>query len=99
MLEDGTIIKDGAELCKTHGARLDYYCQTCKVPVCPECAMFGGERHKDHQFMRLKEVYDKHCEVIQKEALGLKKRLKELTKHMSDVNSTIDKVAKAKDDK
>ena len=99
MLEDGTIIRDGAEICKQHGARLDYYCQTCKVPICSECAMFGGDRHKDHQFMRLSEVYDKHCDVITKEASVLKKRLRELNKHMGDVKSTIDKVAKAKEDK
>ena len=61
--------------------------------------MFGGDVHKDHSFMRLKEVYDKHCDVIKKEAQGLKKRLKELQKHMQDVKGTIDKAAKAKDDK
>ena len=49
--------------------------------------------------MRLAEVYEKHCEVIKKEAMGLKKRLKELTKHMNDVQGTIEKVTKAKEDK
>ena len=42
--------------------------------------MFGGEKHKDHKFLRLAEVYEKHCDVIKKEAECLKKRLKELTK-------------------
>jgi len=61
--------------------------------------MFGGDKHKDHKFLRLAEVYEKHCEVIKKEAMGLKKRLKELTKHMNDVQGTIEKVTKAKEDK
>lgn len=47
--------------------------------------MFGGDKHKGHKFLRLGEVYEKHCDVIKKEAIGLKKRLKELTKYMNDV--------------
>lgn len=47
--------------------------------------MFGGDKHKEHKFLRLGEVYEKHCDVIKKEAIGLKKRLKELTKYMNDV--------------
>jgi dihydroorotase len=61
--------------------------------------MFGGEKHKDHKFLRLGEVYDKHCDVIKKEATGLKKRLKELTKYTTDVQITIEKVTRAKEDK
>ena len=68
---DASILKDGIEVCKEHGARLDYYCQTCKVPICSECAMFGGDKHKEHKFLRLGEVYEKHCDVIKKEAVGL----------------------------
>lgn len=49
--------------------------------------------------MRLQEVYEKHCEVIRKEAVGLKKRLKELTKYTKDVEGTIEKVTKAKEEK
>ena len=60
--------------------------------------MFGNA-HKDHKFMRLSEVYEKHCEVIRSEAIGLKKRLKELTKYTNDVETTIEKVTKAKEEK
>lgn len=78
-MADGTILKNGSELCKEHGNKMEYYCQTCKIPICSDCAMFGGDKHKDHKFMKLGEVYEKHCDVIKKEAQGLKKRLKELT--------------------
>jgi len=33
--------------------------------------MFGGDKHKDHKFQRLAEVYEKHCGVIKKESEGL----------------------------
>lgn len=84
-LADGTLIKNGVEICKEHDNKMDYYCQTCQIPICSDCAMFGGDTHKDHKFLKLSEVYQKHCEVIKKEAQGLKKRLNELTKHMNEV--------------
>jgi len=61
--------------------------------------MFGGNEHRDHQFLKISEVYEKHCEVIRNEAIGLKKRLKELTKYTNDVEATIEKVTKAKEEK
>ena len=69
------------------------------MPICCECCLFGGDKHKDHKFLRLAEVYDKHCDVIKKEAIGLKKRLRELTKYKQDVQVTIEKVTRAKEDK
>ena len=97
-LSDGTIMKNGSEICKDHGAKLDYYCSTCKVPICSECAMFEA-KHKDHKYLRMAEVYQKHVEVIEKEAQGLKKRLKELNNHTSEVQKTIEKVTKAQEEK
>lgn len=98
-LADGTIIKNGAEICQEHGNKMEYFCQTCQLPICSDCAMFGGDTHKDHKFLKLADVYQKHCDVIKKEALGLKKRLKELTQHMNEVQRTIEKVTKAKEEK
>ena len=46
--------------------------------------MFGTE-HKDHNFSKLTEIYDKHIEMIKKEAGGLRKRLKDLNFYMSEV--------------
>jgi len=61
--------------------------------------MFGGNEHRDHKFLKISEVYEKHCEVIRNEAIGLKKRLRELTKYTNDVEATIEKVTKAKEEK
>lgn len=60
--------------------------------------MFGSQ-HKNHEFERLQEVYKRHVEMIKKEAVGLNKRLKDLGYFMKDVQVTIDKVQKAKEDK
>ncbi len=60
--------------------------------------MFGDE-HKQHKFEKLSVVYERHVELIRKEANGLRKRLKELGSYMHDVQSTIEKVTKAKEEK
>ena len=44
-------------MCKEHKTPLSYYCNTCKKPICSDCAMFG-DTHKSHQFERLKDVGD-----------------------------------------
>lgn len=35
-------------------------------------------QHRDHEILRLKQVYDRHIEMIKNESSELKKRLKEL---------------------
>lgn len=44
-------------------------------------------------------VYDRHVELIKKEASGLRKRLQELNLFINEVQSTIEKVTKAKEEK
>ena len=66
-----------SELCPAHDTALNYYCNTCKRPICSDCAMFG-EDHRQHQFEKLQVVYERHVEMIKKEAVGLRKRLQEL---------------------
>lgn len=58
-----------------------------------------GEDHKQHEFEKLSVVYERHVEMIRKEANGLRKRLKDLNFYMNEVQCTIEKVSKAKDEK
>ncbi len=93
-----TSAKPKQELCPEHDTTMNYYCKTCATPICSDCAMFGSA-HKSHSFERLSEVYEAHVEVIRKEANGLRKRLKELTSFQNEVQQTIEKVTKAKEEK
>jgi len=97
-LQSGKVQKSKKELCGEHETELNYYCNTCATPICSDCAMFG-EGHKQHQFEKLQTVYERHFELIRKEANGLRKRLKELNFYMGEVQSTIEKVTKAKEEK
>ena len=85
-------------MCKEHKTPLSYYCNTCKKPICSDCAMFG-DTHKSHQFERLKDVYSRHVELIRGEASGLRRRLRDLNSNVNEVHQTIEKVKKAKQDR
>ena len=86
------------DMCTEHETMLNYYCNTCKRPICSDCAMFGQE-HKDHEFERLNEVYTRQVNFIKNEESGLRRRLKELSAHMKVVETNIEQVSKAKEEK
>jgi prefoldin subunit 5 len=56
-------------------------------------------QHKDHEILKLKQVYDRHCDQIRQESNELRKRLKDLSSGMKDVQTCIDSVQKCKDDR
>ena len=86
------------ELCPQHNTTLSYFCKTCKVPICSDCGLFG-DSHKGHQFEKLKEVYQRHVDLIRGEASGLSRRLRDLKNNISEVQGSIEKVQKAKQDR
>ena len=51
------------------------------------------------EILKLKQVYDKHCDLIRQESGELRKRLKDLNQGMKDVQVCIDTVQKSKDDR
>ena len=58
-----------------------------------------GEEHKSHSFERLQVVYQRHVEQIKQESGCLLKRLQELSEHVRDTQTSIEKVTKAKEEK
>jgi tripartite motif-containing protein 37 len=86
------------ELCAVHNAPLYYYCGTCANAVCSDCAMFG-DLHKGHKFEHLSVVYQRHVDMVRGEGAALRKRLKELTCMMHQVETNVEAVTKAKEER
>jgi hypothetical protein len=42
-------------------------------------------QHRDHEILRLKQVYDRHVELIKNESAELRKRLKDLNMSLNEV--------------
>eukprot|EP01117_Protostelium_nocturnum_P010009 TRINITY_DN356_c0_g1_i3.p1 TRINITY_DN356_c0_g1~~TRINITY_DN356_c0_g1_i3.p1 ORF type:complete len:1116 (-),score=495.45 TRINITY_DN356_c0_g1_i3:155-3502(-) len=86
------------EECKIHNAPLYYYCVTDGVSICSDCAMFD-KNHAGHNFQHLKTVYKNHVEMVENEAAMIRKKLRELSSLISTVDSNIQSVMKAKEER
>ena len=53
MVDDKSKVKD---LCSDHQIQMRYFCETCKVPFCPDCSTFG-DGHKGHKIALLSKIY------------------------------------------
>eukprot|EP01017_Pseudomicrothorax_dubius_P013644 TRINITY_DN1608_c0_g1_i16.p1 TRINITY_DN1608_c0_g1~~TRINITY_DN1608_c0_g1_i16.p1 ORF type:complete len:523 (-),score=83.52 TRINITY_DN1608_c0_g1_i16:1073-2641(-) len=90
--------EDEGDLCPEHQSKLSYFCSTCEVPVCSDCAMFG-QKHKSHEFEQITKRYDRHVEMIKSGATSLNNRLKLLKSQMVGVEETIEKVTRSKEER
>lgn len=86
------------EKCNIHSTALNYFCVTCESAICSDCAMFGND-HKGHEFQHLASVHEKHVDNIKQQSQGLRKRLKDLTLLLHEIDRNIEKVRKSRDDK
>jgi DNA repair ATPase RecN len=86
------------ENCSFHNLPLGYYCETCNEALCSDCAMFE-DKHKQHTFRKISEVYEKHIDEVKSEASELSKRLEELNFLVTSVEDNITRVQKAKEER
>ncbi|KAL9649959.1 hypothetical protein ABK040_003078 [Willaertia magna] len=91
-------LQNSNEQCTTHSLPLIYFCETCKEPICSDCAMFE-EKHKYHRFKKLSEVYKENVEIVKKESEGLKNRLNELNVLVGSIDENIKRITKSKDER
>jgi tripartite motif-containing protein 37 len=90
-------IEDKTEVCKLHSSPLHYYCKTCEDSICSDCAMFG-DTHKQHEFEKLQNVYDKHVNGLKEEISALHARLDHLQILEDSIDSNIRLVENAKEE-
>ncbi|ORX91641.1 hypothetical protein K493DRAFT_49616 [Basidiobolus meristosporus CBS 931.73] len=62
------------DICPKHETKISYYCKTCKVALCSDCAMFGDD-HREHEFERLQTIYEHHVSNLKKQGDELRQRL------------------------
>eukprot|EP00899_Mesostigma_viride_P013443 jgi/Mesvir1/2209/Mv09854-RA.1 len=84
--------------CDVHGQTFVYYCATCARAICSDCAVFGVE-HVGHSFERLSVTYERHVDSIRVEASGLCQRLQELSSLIASVDSNMERIQKAKEER
>jgi tripartite motif-containing protein 37 len=97
-LEKLEVRRPEGDKCERHDAPILYFCKTCTIAICSDCAMIEST-HKGHEFQHLKSVYEKHVDTVKAEAKRLSSRLRELTALMHSVDSNIERVRKSKEEK
>ncbi|KAG2383155.1 hypothetical protein C9374_004492 [Naegleria lovaniensis] len=85
------------EQCSHHDLPLIYYCETCKVAICSDCAMFE-DKHKSHSFKKVSEVYKECVEVVKSESNSVNTRLKDLNTLIINIEENIKMITKSKDE-
>ncbi|VDQ02224.1 unnamed protein product [Trichobilharzia regenti] len=73
-------------ICELHNERLSVFCSTCDFSICHQCALFDN-KHEQHSFRPLDEVYNEHVKQIKGEMDQLKHRHLELISLFQDVVS------------
>ncbi|KAL7753421.1 Tripartite motif containing 37 [Sorochytrium milnesiophthora] len=79
---------DVRDVCDRHKASLKYYCETCSVPICSDCAMFD-EKHKGHSFVHLKVTHGKHVQTLTWQSASLKARQETFEAAVASIQSNI----------
>jgi len=86
------------EHCTEHDTELNYYCKSCEKPICSDCAMFG-DSHKNHEFEKLVNVYNKHLQKIKREKEVQDDKLGELNSLVGNIDKYIEQITSAKEER
>lgn len=98
-IKAGNMIINNHDICPTHKEKLSVYCLTCKgTCICHQCALFGGT-HSGHTFKQLDLVYETHINQVREEISQLRSRLLELMSLLKKVESNMEAIKCAKDEK
>ena len=79
---------NNGEFCPLHHLPMNYFCATCQAPVCSDCAIVDN-KHKNHNFCSIKEVYQEHLSKIEDELGKLQEKLENSKSLISDVDKVL----------
>lgn len=90
--------KESEDLCSEHNLKMIYYCLTCSCVICSDCVMFT-EKHKNHTFERVKVIYEKKIDCINKEMNELKMKIRDQETYLFELNKKADLLKKGKEER
>lgn len=84
--------------CEEHCLKMIYYCTDCDNVICPDCFMFT-KKHTNHNIERVKSIYEKQIEDINKQMFGIKKKITLYEKYLVDISRKTDQLDNSKEKK
>lgn len=100
LRKDSKILKeeDQSQFCSIHNLQLMYFCETCKKPICSDCAMLS-KNHKNHEFQSINNIYQQHLSKIQEESLLLQAKIRYLNQLVINLDEQIEQVNSNKEER
>ncbi|XP_055545915.1 E3 ubiquitin-protein ligase TRIM37-like [Wyeomyia smithii] len=86
------------DICAKHVKNMNFYCCTCKVCVCDECAVVD-EHHLDHTFKSLDVIYDGSVQIAEEEFEKVRHYMKKIGALVEKVDRNVELVKKVKEEK
>ncbi|XP_062555164.1 E3 ubiquitin-protein ligase TRIM37-like isoform X2 [Armigeres subalbatus] len=86
------------DICPKHLRSINFYCCTCKLCVCDECAV-TDEHHLDHTFKCLDVIYDGNLQIAEEEFEKVRHYTKKIASLVEKVERNVELVRKVKEEK
>ncbi|EAT35116.1 AAEL012693-PA [Aedes aegypti] len=86
------------DICPKHLRSINFYCCTCKLCVCDECAV-ADEHHLDHTFKCLDVIYESNLQIAEEEFEKVKHYTKKIASLVEKVERNMELVKKVKEEK
>lgn len=86
------------DICPKHMRSINFYCCTCKLCVCEECAV-ADSRHLDHTFKSLDVIYDSNLQIAEEEFEKVRHYLKKMATLTEKVDRNVELVKRVKEEK
>ena len=100
MIAESKKVADEEAVCyvQTHDEPLKYYCNTCHMSICRDCAILA---HKEHKYSLISDIYNAHhCQLestlngVSDEINNVQKAIDSLSKREKDISEQSEVVKK-----
>ncbi len=105
------IVAAGSAPCPSHPSQqMSYFCVTCSVPLCSDCALFDaigggagagstvGGGHRGHELAHLDSIYAEHVSLVSSERDKVSARLRRLNSRAESVAKNAAMLQRRRDD-
>lgn len=89
---------ENIDKCSEHQMKMIYYCVTCTKVVCSDCVMFT-KTHENHKFERIKSVYEKKVDCLNREMIQMKKKISDYDNYLIQLFKQSETLKKTKEEK
>lgn len=89
---------ESIDKCSEHSLKMIYFCTDCSEVICSDCVMFS-DKHKSHKIERLRSIFEKKIDAINKEMNELKNNINKHENYVTEIGQIAEQLKESKDKK